>query len=42
MAPADGGPLPPFDGPVGFGEGVDETGDDIFIIESERRQYNET
>ena len=33
LAPADGGPLPPppFDGPMGLGEGVDAVEDAMFI-----------
>jgi len=40
VAPADGGPLPPpFDGPVGFGDGLDDAGDDIFmIVEQDERK----
>lgn len=43
VAPADGGPLPPpFDGPVGFGDGLDDAGDDIFMIrEQDEKQWRE-
>jgi len=37
VVPADGGPLlPPVDWAVGLGEGVDDTGDDIFMIIREK------